>query len=132
MISDFKSEASTYFATLAKQSILYTMYHLLSISLFTVINNYMLQKKERIPTKLRRRVIDRDGLWCVFCDEDLSNSEVHLDHVIPESKGGPTTYNNLQVTCRKCNLAKGTLTEEEFVSRLRKRAINILNKLGAG
>ena len=86
--------------------------------------------KERIPTNLRKRVIERDGLRCVYCDDDLTNAEVHLDHVIPESQGGPTTYNNLQVTCRKCNLAKGVLTEGEFMSRLRTRAINILNRIG--
>ena len=55
-----------------------------------------------------------------------------MDHVIPESKGGQTTYDNLQVTCRKCNLAKSTLSESEFVNRLRTRAINILNRIGAG
>lgn len=87
-------------------------------------------KKERIPLNLRRSVIDRDGYHCVYCDEDLSNAEIHLDHVIPESKGGPTTYSNLQVTCRKCNLQKSTLTEGEFVDRLRTRAKNILYRLG--
>ena len=87
-------------------------------------------KKERIPLNLRKSVIDRDGYYCVYCDEDLNNAEIHLDHVIPESQGGTTTYNNLQVTCRKCNLAKGVLTEDQFTSRLRNRAINILNRLG--
>jgi 5-methylcytosine-specific restriction endonuclease McrA len=87
-------------------------------------------EKERIPSHLRRRVIERDGLRCVYCDEDLTNSEVHLDHVIPESQGGPTTYDNLQVTCRKCNTSKGVLTESEFVNRLRQRALNILNRVG--
>ena len=92
----------------------------------------MLQKKQRIPLNLRRRIIERDGLHCVYCDEDLSSAEIHMDHVIPESQGGETTYNNLQVTCRKCNLAKGVLTESEFTQRLRTRASNILNRLGAG
>lgn len=92
----------------------------------------MLQNKARIPLNLRRRIIERDGYYCVYCDEDLRDAEIHMDHVIPESKGGPTTYDNLQVTCRKCNLAKGVLTESEFMDRLRARAINILNKLGAG
>ncbi len=86
--------------------------------------------KDRIPLNLRKSVIERDGYYCVYCDEDLTNSEIHLDHVIPESKGGPTTYDNLQVTCRKCNLAKGILTESEFTNKLRKCAINILNRLG--
>ena len=92
----------------------------------------MLQNKARIPLNLRRRIIERDGYYCVYCDEDLRDAEIHMDHVIPESKGGPTTYDNLQVTCRKCNLAKGVLSESEFTNRLRIRALNILNKLGAG
>ena len=92
----------------------------------------MLQNKARIPLNLRRRIIERDGYYCVYCDEDLHDAEIHMDHVIPESKGGPTTYDNLQVTCRKCNLAKGVLSESEFMNRLRTRAMNILNKIGAG
>ena len=92
----------------------------------------MLALKQHIPLNLRRRVIERDGIHCVYCDDDLSNAEIHMDHVIPESQGGSTTYNNLQVTCRKCNLAKGVLTETEFTQRLRTRASNILNRLGAG
>ena len=92
----------------------------------------MLQQKERIPLNLRRRVIERDGLHCVYCDDDLSNSEIHMDHVIPESQGGTTDYHNLQVTCRKCNLAKGVLSESEFTEKLKARALNILYRLGAG
>ena len=92
----------------------------------------MLQKKQHIPLNLRRRVIERDGKCCVYCDEDLTDKEIHMDHVIAESKGGETTYANLQVTCRKCNLAKGVLTESEFTEQLRTRAINILNRIGAG
>ena len=87
-------------------------------------------KKQRIPFHIRRIVIERDGLHCVYCDEDLSDAEIHLDHVIPESRGGPTTVDNLQVTCRKCNTSKGVLTEEEFMNRLRTRAQNILYRLG--
>lgn len=92
----------------------------------------MLQKKDRIPLTLRRRVIERDGLHCVYCDEDLTDKEIHMDHVIPESQGGETSYANLQVTCRKCNLAKGILTESEFTDRLRTRAMNILDRIGRG
>lgn len=75
-------------------------------------------------------VIERDGLRCVYCDDDLTDQEVHLDHVIPESKGGPTNVDNLQVTCRRCNTSKGVLSEEEFISNLRRRAQNILWRLG--
>jgi 5-methylcytosine-specific restriction endonuclease McrA len=86
--------------------------------------------KQYIPLNLRRSVIERDGLRCVYCDEDLTDKEIHLDHIIPESKGGLTTRDNLQVACRKCNLAKGTLSEDEFTDKLRQRALNILARLG--
>ena len=87
-------------------------------------------KKERIPLNLRKRVIERDGYFCVYCDEDLHQGEIHLDHIIPESQGGSTTYENLQVTCRTCNLSKSVLSESEFTNKLRNRALNILNRLG--
>jgi 5-methylcytosine-specific restriction endonuclease McrA len=86
--------------------------------------------KERIPVNLRRMVIERDGLRCVYCGVDLLKNEVHLDHVIPESRGGPTSLNNLQVTCGKCNLEKGVLSESEFENKLRTRAIRILERIG--
>lgn len=90
----------------------------------------MIMNKARIPVNLRRMVIERDGPRCVFCGVDLEGNEIHLDHVIPESQGGPTSFDNLQVTCGKCNREKGILTEEEFMNKLRIRAINILDRLG--
>ena len=95
---------------------------------YLTINIFM--SKERIPVNLRRMVIDRDGLRCVYCGVDLVKSEVHLDHVIPESQGRPTSYANLQVTCGKCNLEKGVLSESEFENKLRTRAIRILERIG--
>lgn len=88
-------------------------------------------EKAYIPKSLRKAIIDRDGYHCVYCDENLIDKEIHLDHVIPESKGGLTTYGNLQVTCRKCNLAKGVLSEQLFEDQLRTRAMNILARLGS-
>ena len=87
-------------------------------------------EKARIPFNLRRMVIERDGQRCVYCGLDLEKNEIHLDHVIPEAKGGATSYGNLQVTCRKCNTEKGTFSEEQFMNRLRERAIRILERIG--
>ena len=62
-------------------------------------------KKKKIGPKLRLAVYKRDGYCCVICclSEDLS-----LDHIIPESKGGASTIDNLQTLCRHCNAVKGT------------------------
>ena len=60
-------------------------------------------EKARIPPRLRQRVIERDGMRCVYCGLDLERNQIHLDHVVPEAEGGATSYDNLQVTCAKCN-----------------------------
>ena len=60
--------------------------------------------KQPIPEALRWEVFERDGFKCKSCP---SRSFLRADHVIPESKGGPTTIENLQTLCRSCNSRKG-------------------------
>jgi 5-methylcytosine-specific restriction endonuclease McrA len=70
-----------------------------------------LKSRERIvpdvvPTSskpLRQRVYERDGYQCVTCG---SRENLTLDHHIPRSRGGPTTYDNLRTMCKQCNGAK--------------------------
>lgn len=62
------------------------------------------RRKARIPHPLRRQVFERDAYRCKHCGDwhDLC-----ADHIVPESKGGPTTLANLQCLCRPCNSRKG-------------------------
>ena len=46
------------------------------------------------------------GGFCRLCGERLSQN-FHADHVVPFSKGGPTTVSNGQALCPRCNLSKG-------------------------
>ena len=68
--------------------------------------------KATIPYALRRAVFRRDGRQCRYCG--ITFPPFHLDHVVPESKGGKTTHNNLVVACASCNLRKGTDTWEPY------------------
>jgi len=61
--------------------------------------------KARIPRSLSKRVFERDGYRCVTCGD---HRDLTCDHVIAESKGGETTFENLQTMCRPCNCRKGT------------------------
>lgn len=58
------------------------------------------------------KVFKRDGNICQGCGSTVPDNAMHFDHVIPHSRGGPTTASNLRVLCSRCNLSKGTDLEE--------------------
>lgn len=65
------------------------------------------QRKLMTP-KLRREIAERDGYTCQNCGKYMPDGVgLHIDHIIPVSKGGKTVPSNLQVLCSKCNGRKG-------------------------
>lgn len=60
--------------------------------------------RELIPEAMRAQVWRRDDGRCVQCG---SRENLHIDHIVPVSKGGATSVPNLQVLCQSCNLSKG-------------------------
>ena len=60
-------------------------------------------KRPPIPKEVVDTVWNRDAGKCVYCS---STENLHLDHIIPFSKGGATNVENLQLLCQKCNLEK--------------------------
>lgn len=67
---------------------------------------YFSQPKKRISSSVRLRVFHRDGMACLRCGSD-DIGKLRADHVVPESKGGPATLENLQTLCEPCNSWKG-------------------------
>ncbi len=64
-------------------------------------------KTPRIPSpRLRFRVLQRDKFMCVICGRKPPEIELQIDHKIPYSNGGETTFDNLQTLCKECNLGK--------------------------
>ncbi len=58
----------------------------------------------KVPPVNRREVLKRDGQACQYCG---STKKLTLDHVIPKSKGGPHSWDNVVTACEPCNLKKG-------------------------
>jgi 5-methylcytosine-specific restriction endonuclease McrA len=84
----------------------------------------ILQLYDRIPkTKVRfsrHNIYMRDGNTCQYCGLALPRTELNLDHVVPRSQGGRTTWENVVCCCIDCNLAKGARTPEQAGMSLRK------------
>lgn len=59
-----------------------------------------------IPQEVRQAVWQRDQGKCVQCGASGPGAWLEFDHVIPHSKGGANTVGNVQLLCRRCNLAK--------------------------
>lgn len=63
-----------------------------------------------INWRLRALVLLRDGALCQLCGAEARNgATLQVDHVIPWSKGGETTFENLQVLCHVCNIGKSNI-----------------------
>lgn len=69
----------------------------------------------------RQNVFLRDENTCQYCGKTLPRSQLNLDHVIPRSQGGETTWENVVCSCIACNLKKGGRTPEQAGMRLLRR-----------
>lgn len=73
-----------------------------------------------LPVALRRSIIARDGRVCRYCGRKIGPREtLHIDHVLPVTRGGSHDPSNLVVACMRCNSRKGALTPDEARMPLR-------------
>jgi 5-methylcytosine-specific restriction endonuclease McrA len=77
---------------------------------------------ERLPKQTirfnRRNIFARDGNRCQYCGKKFPSHELSLDHVVPRSRGGETTWDNIVCACVRCNVRKGGRTPQEANMRL--------------
>ncbi|MBZ5623657.1 MAG: HNH endonuclease [Acidobacteriia bacterium] len=75
----------------------------------------------------RKGILLRDGSTCQYCRSTLPPKDLTLDHVIPRSRAGESTWENLVACCFPCNNRKGNRTPQEAGMVLAKqpRAITI-------
>lgn len=66
----------------------------------------------------RRNIFARDGGQCQYCGRKFMSSELTLDHVIPRSRGGRASWDNLVCSCANCNSRKGGRSPKEARMKL--------------
>ncbi|GIV59160.1 HNH endonuclease [Rhodocaloribacter litoris] len=66
----------------------------------------------------RKNILRRDHFRCQYCG---SRERLTIDHILPRSRGGPDTWENLVAACVPCNNRKGNRTPEEAGMSLRRR-----------
>jgi 5-methylcytosine-specific restriction endonuclease McrA len=69
----------------------------------------------------RKNILLRDRNTCQFCGNSFPASELTLDHVMPRSRGGRSSWENLVACCYACNNSKGDRTPEEAGLKLQRR-----------
>ena len=77
---------------------------------------------DRVPKRRvrfsRYNIFARDKSTCQYCGDRFSRSELNLDHVIPRSQGGTSTWENVVCSCHECNRKKGGRTPAEARMKL--------------
>lgn len=61
----------------------------------------------------RKALVKRDRNTCQYCHKKLAASQLTIDHIIPRSQGGITSFTNCVVCCQSCNIKKADKTIEE-------------------
>ena len=61
----------------------------------------------------RQNIVWRDNNKCQYCGNHFSTDKLTMDHVLPKSRGGKNTWENLVAACKKCNQKKGSRTVGE-------------------
>jgi len=70
--------------------------------------------KREANDRLKFMIMKRDNFKCRICGRSPASDhkiKLHIDHILPWSKGGETTFENLQTLCSKCNKGKGNLRQ---------------------
>jgi 5-methylcytosine-specific restriction endonuclease McrA len=71
----------------------------------------------------RLNIYARDQDTCQYCGRQLPRNELNLDHVMPRTQGGKTSWENVVCSCVECNLRKGGRTPDQAQMKLLKKPV---------
>lgn len=67
------------------------------------------EERSKLTPKIRYQVLKKYNYTCQYCGRTASDGvKLHVDHIIPVSRGGKTEMDNLTVACEECNIGKGS------------------------
>lgn len=72
----------------------------------------------RATTKQINELIKNSNNTCFWCDQEIPNGKMHLDHIYPLSRGGKDEINNLVVSCEYCNKRKANKPPEVWLNEI--------------
>ena len=82
----------------------------------------VLQSYDRIPKRTvrfsRKNIYARDKHTCQYCGIKSPPNELNIDHIMPRSRGGKSTWDNVVCSCHECNRKKGGHSPEEAGMKL--------------
>lgn len=87
-----------------------------------VCNAWVKRKKLSVPFS-RRNIYVRDNGECQYCGKDLKTHEYTLDHVLPRSQDGVSSWANLVIACIRCNKRKAGQTPTQAGMTLLKKPV---------
>lgn len=91
-------------------------YYILDIG--THSRYYISKGRIKFPKEVREMMYHNTDGRCVLCGRKIEYEHMSLDHVTPLAMGGFDDVNNLQVTCKACNLFKGSILPDDFMERI--------------
>jgi 5-methylcytosine-specific restriction endonuclease McrA len=87
----------------------------------------VLMRYDRLPTSAvtfsRRNVYKRDHYTCQYCGAQPGSEELTIDHVLPRSQGGTSSWENCVLACVACNKRKADRTPQQASMRLRSKPV---------
>ncbi|HND56294.1 MAG TPA: HNH endonuclease [Pirellulaceae bacterium] len=82
-----------------------------------VLVTYERPPQQHVPFT-RRNLYRRDANTCQYCGRRPGTEELSIDHVVPRSMGGRSSWTNCVLACVRCNIRKGSRTPQESAMRL--------------
>lgn len=85
-------------------------------------NQLITAERGEISDSLRYDIFNRDNFTCVLCGASARQGvKLHVDHIIPVSKGGKSVPSNLRTLCERCNIGKSNKIENIVEPKLEER-----------